>query len=181
MPFVRADARIRHPDDSGAEHDRACVRQRLPERARARAARWRGARRRPRGAAGEARMHKSRGFSLVELMVVVIAVGILAGALLERVLPLVGRAQRTAFVQVRVDLQTALLLEAAERITRGEATTLPNLAQANPMTLLLSPPANYLGSFARPPDDVPAASWYFDQHSRRLVYRVGRYARFDAP
>jgi len=125
-------------------------------------------------------MHKSRGFSLVELMVVVIAVGILAGALLERVLPLVGRAQRTAFVQVRVDLQTALLLEAAERITRGEATTLPNLAQANPMTLLLSPPANYLGSFARPPDDVPAASWYFDEHSRRLVYRVGRYARFDA-
>jgi hypothetical protein len=26
---------------------------------------------------------------------------------------------------------------------------------------------------------VPAASWYFDEHSRRLVYRVGRYARFD--
>ena len=125
-------------------------------------------------------MHKSRGFSLVELIVVVIAVGILAGALLERVLPLIGRAQRTAFVQVRVDLQTALLLEAAERITRGEAATLPSLAQANPMTLLLSPPANYMGSFARPPDDVPAASWYFDEHSRRLVYRVGRYARFDA-
>jgi prepilin-type N-terminal cleavage/methylation domain-containing protein len=125
-------------------------------------------------------MRKPHGFSLVELMVVVIAVGILAGALLERVLPLIGRAQRTAFVQVRVDLQTALLLEAAERITRGEAATLPSLAQANPMTLLLSPPANYMGSFARPPDDVPAASWYFDEHSHRLVYRVGRYARFDA-
>ncbi len=124
-------------------------------------------------------MHRSRGFSLVELLVVVIAVGILAGALLERVLPLIGRAQRAAFVQVRVDLQTALLLEAAERITRGEAATLPSLAAANPMTLLLSPPANYLGSFASPPENVPAATWYFDEHSHRLVYRVGRYARFD--
>jgi prepilin-type N-terminal cleavage/methylation domain-containing protein len=124
-------------------------------------------------------MQRPRGFSLVELLVVVIAVGILAGALLERVLPLIGRAQRAAFVQLRVDLQTALLLEAAERITRGEAATLPSLADANPMTLLLSPPANYLGSFARPPENVPAATWYFDEHSHRLVYRVGRYARFD--
>lgn len=126
-------------------------------------------------------MRTQRGLSLVELMVVVIAIGILAGALLERVLPLIGRAQRTAFVQVRVDLQTALLLKAAERITRGEAATLPSLAGANPMTLLLTPPANYVGSFAWPADeDVPRASWYFDEHSHRLVYRVGRYTRFDA-
>lgn len=124
-------------------------------------------------------MQRSSGFSLVELLVAVIAVGILAGALLDRVLPIIGRAQRAAFVQVRVDLQTALLLEAAERITRGEGATLPRLAEANPMTLLLSPPQNYVGSFARPPDDVPAASWYFDEHSHRLVYRVGRYTRFD--
>jgi len=126
-------------------------------------------------------MRTQRGLSLVELMVVVIAIGILAGALLERVLPLIGRAQRTAFVQVRVDLQTALLLEAAERITRGEAATLPSLAGVNPMTLLLTPPGNYVGSFAWPADeDVPRASWYFDERSHRLVYRVGRYARFDA-
>jgi prepilin-type N-terminal cleavage/methylation domain-containing protein len=126
-------------------------------------------------------MRTQRGLSLVELLVVVIAVGILTGALLERVLPIIGRAQRAAFVQVRVDLQTALLLEAAERITRGEAATLPSLADVNPMLLLLNPPANYVGSFASPTDDeVPAASWYFDEHSHRLVYRVGRYARFDA-
>ena len=130
--------------------------------------------------ANGAQIGAARGFSLIELLVVVIAIGILSGAVLERVLPLIGRAQRAAFMQVRGDLQTALLLEAAARITRGEAETLTSLANVNPMTLLLSPPGNYVGSFAEPVDDAPPASWYFDEHSRRLVYRVGRYARFDA-
>jgi len=126
-------------------------------------------------------MRNARGFSLVELVVVIVAIGIVTGALLDRVLPLIGRAQRTAFMQVKADGQTALLLAAAERITRGEAATLPALADENPMTLLLTPPANYVGSFAMPEErDVPPASWYFDERTRRLVYRVGRYARFDA-
>jgi Tfp pilus assembly protein PilE len=51
-------------------------------------------------------MRRTRGFSLVELTVVVVGIGILAGALLDRVLPLIGRAQRTAFMQVKADLQT---------------------------------------------------------------------------
>jgi prepilin-type N-terminal cleavage/methylation domain-containing protein len=126
-------------------------------------------------------MRRPSGFSLVELMVVVIAIAILAGALLDRVLPLIGRAQRTAFVQVKADLQTALLLEAAERITRGEAGSLQSLAESNPMRLLLVAPANYVGAFERPhEDEIPVASWYFDEHAHRLVYRVGNHTRFDA-
>ena len=121
----------------------------------------------------------TRGFSLLELVVVVIAVAILMGVALDRLLPLVGRAQRAAFLQVQRELQSALLLEAAERITRGEAATLSELAAANPMTLLLTPPANYVGPLAAPrPEDVPPASWYFDEQSRSLAYRVGRHTRF---
>ena len=63
----------------------------------------------------------ARGFSLLELVVVVVAVAILTGVALDRLLPLVGRAQRAAFLRVQGDLQSALLLEAADRITRGEA------------------------------------------------------------
>jgi general secretion pathway protein G len=117
---------------------------------------------------------------LVELVVVVVAIGILIGLALDRLLPLIGRAQRAAFVQVQGQLQSALLLEAAERITRGESRTLAELAGVNPMSLLLRPPQNYLGAIASPADtEIPSASWYYDEHSARLVYRVGRYTRFE--
>jgi prepilin-type N-terminal cleavage/methylation domain-containing protein len=125
--------------------------------------------------------HSARGFSLLELVVVVIAVALLAGVALDRLLPLVGRAQRAAFQSVQGDLQTALLLAAAERITSGEAHTLPQLSADNPMALLLKPPANYVGSVPWPdPNELPRASWYYDEHEHRLAYRVGRYTRFEA-
>ena len=79
------------------------------------------------------------------------------------------------------ELQSSLLLEAAERITSGEAATLPELAAANPMTLLLKPPANYVGELAAPAEaDIPRASWYFDEQAGTLAYRVGRHTRFTA-
>lgn len=125
--------------------------------------------------------HFARGFSLLELVVVVIAIAILIGVALDRLLPLVGRAQRVAFLDVQRELQSALLLEAAGRITSGASATLPELAAANPMTLLLQPPPNYLGAIAAPEHaDIPRASWYFDERSQTLAYRVGRYTRFAA-
>jgi general secretion pathway protein G len=124
---------------------------------------------------------QARGFSLLELVVVACAVAILAGFALNRILPLIGRAQRAAFLQVRSDLTSALLLEAADRITRGEAATLPELTSTNPMTLLLTPPANYVGSLSSADvAEIPRASWYYDERLGRLGYRVGRYTRFAA-
>jgi prepilin-type N-terminal cleavage/methylation domain-containing protein len=125
-------------------------------------------------------IQRARGFTLIELVVVVIAVSIMIGLALDRLLPLIGRAQRAAFLQVRAELQTALILEAADRITRGESATLPELAGGNPMRWLLRAPANYLGSLRRPEaDSLPRAIWYFDEHASALVYRVGSYARFE--
>jgi prepilin-type N-terminal cleavage/methylation domain-containing protein len=122
----------------------------------------------------------ARGFTLIEMLVVVIAVGIMAGLALDRLLPLIGRAERVAFLQVEGQLKSALLLEAADRIAAGESATLPELASVNPMSLLLEAPANYLGSLAQPdPARIPGRSWYYDEHDRRLVYRVGKLTRFD--
>jgi len=121
------------------------------------------------------------GFSLIELAVVVVIVGILGGIVLDRLLPLLGRAERAAFLQTQADLQSALLLEAAERITTGDTSGLADLATGNPMRLFLRPPPNYVGSVrAGDLGEVPRASWYFDERTDRLAYRVGRQARFDA-
>ena len=122
-----------------------------------------------------------RGFSLLELVVVIVAVAIVTAFALDRLLPIIGRAERIAFLQTQSQLQNALLMEAAERITRGESNTLPSLTASNPMQLLLKPPANYLGAFPSPAaPDVDTASWYFDETNDRLVYQVGRYTTFES-
>jgi prepilin-type N-terminal cleavage/methylation domain-containing protein len=123
----------------------------------------------------------ARGFSLLELAVVVAAVAILVGVILDRVLPLVGRAQRAAFLDVQRDLQSSLRLAAAERIANGESGRLLELAAVNPMSLLLEPPRNYRGVLTAPEQaEAAPASWYFDEQTKRLGYRVGRYTRFAA-
>lgn len=123
----------------------------------------------------------ARGFTLLEFVIVIVIIAVLAGFLLDRVLPLVGQAERVAFQQVRAQVQSALLLEAAERIARGESRSLSELAGVNPMSLLLQPPGNYLGELSRPRiSDLPRAAWYFDDREGRLVYRPGRQANVEA-
>ena len=122
----------------------------------------------------------SRGFSLFEFVVVIVCIAILSGLLLDRVLPLIGQAERVAFLQARQQIQSALLLEAAERLARGESASLSELAGSNPINLLLEPPGNYLGPrSSEQHDSVPRRSWYFDEQNRLLVYRPGRQAKLE--
>jgi len=130
--------------------------------------------------AGPAPRSHAAGFSLLELAVVVVIVGILVAVVLDRLLPLIGRAERVAFLQTQADLQSALLLEAAQRITSGESDRLAELAAGDPMRLFLRPPLNYLGPLSRgEAEKVGGGNWYFDEQDGRLAYRVGRHTRFD--
>lgn len=125
------------------------------------------------------RIARLRGFSLLEFVVVIVVIAILAGFLLVRVLPLIGQAERVAFLQTKQQIQSALLLEAAERVARGESATLASLAGINPMQLLLEPPGNYRGEHSQVGDSLPRSAWYFDEGENLLIYRPGRQAEFD--
>jgi len=123
---------------------------------------------------------RQRGFTLIELVVVVVIVAIMVGFALDRLLPLIGRAERAAFLQVQSQLRSALLLEAAEKLTRGESASLHQLVSVNPMSLLLTAPANYLGALTQRSEERPTrASWYYDERSGRLVYVVGKHTKFQ--
>lgn len=114
------------------------------------------------------------GFSLFEFGLVVIVVTALSGVLLLRVSPLIGQAERIAFSQTRQRLQNALLLEAAERIARGESSTVSKLQGTNPIDLLPDPPANYLGTLTELGGGrMSDRSWYYDDGQGILVYRPG--------
>ena len=119
------------------------------------------------------------GFTLIELLVVVVAIGILAGFALDRLYPLIGRAERVAFMRIQAQLQNQLTLVTAERMARGESATIPALAGTNPMQYLLKPPENYLGQFYGGPADAPSGHWYYDTLTANLVYLVGGHTRFD--
>jgi type II secretory pathway pseudopilin PulG len=123
-----------------------------------------------------------RGFSFVELAVIVTCVGIVTGLLLQRVLPLMRIAEKTAFEQVRGQLASAVLLEAAGRVARGESASLEALDGSNPMELLLEQPAIYAGSVAGGDHgEVPRRSWYFDENAGLLFYRPGSRVAQSAP
>lgn len=61
----------------------------------------------------------------------------------------------------------------------GRAGTLRELAHLNPMKLLLRAPANYVGELDLERGDALRAATWYDPATERLVYRVGRYARFE--
>ncbi|EQD53764.1 hypothetical protein B2A_06265 [mine drainage metagenome] len=119
-----------------------------------------------------------RSVSLLELVIVVILVAIFIRVAIDRIWPLRIVAEKTAVVEVRGAIESALGITVAARIARGAPlAAIAQLAGSNPIRFLAAPPDNYLGSFAHPGRHrIPGGSWYFNRSRRTLVYVV----RFDS-
>jgi len=116
-----------------------------------------------------------RGFSLLELVVVICLIGILMAVALTRLLPYIDEAERVAVLTLESQLRSSLVMAAAQRIVRGETADIANLNGTNPIGLLLEAPANYVGErSASEQSQVPRRHWYFNLSSHRLAYRPGR-------
>ena len=126
---------------------------------------------------GEARA--VRGFTLIELAVVITILAIIIAALLSRVWFYQEQAEKAAMQQVAVAIQTALTMEYGSLMTQGKESLVSELAMENPMNWLQRKPANYSGELYDPtPSSVAPGNWVFDLKSRDLVYVLNRSEHF---
>ena len=123
----------------------------------------------------------SKGFALIELIVVIIIVVVMMGLFLNRMLYYVEQAEKTAMEEVAGVIQSALVLQYGQILTRGKPSDVPVLAQDNPMNWLQKKPRNYAGEFYEPtPLSAESGNWMFDLKKRELIY-VARNAEHFKP
>ena len=114
---------------------------------------------------------RQRGFTLLELAVVVSIIGILAGALLSRINLYQERAEMAAMDTVVGVIRSALGMKLAQLVATGRQAEMSKLATINPMDLLAQKPANYAGEYYSPQNaKISPGNWYFNRKELLLVY-----------
>lgn len=118
-----------------------------------------------------------RGFTLLELIIVISIVAIMAGLFLSRMPYYQEQAEKTVMEQTVVAMQSALIMRSGSLMAHGVATEkeLNALATDNPVNWLQQKPRNYAGEFFNPTSKtVTPGHWMFDLKSRELIYVLDR-------
>lgn len=123
-----------------------------------------------------------KGFTLIELSIVIGLIAVLAGMLLSRVLVYQELAEKAAMQQVVSAIQSALILQYGHRMTLGLGNELKDIVNENPMEWLVRKPANYSGEIKKIiPGIIEPGTWGFDSQSRELVYVPDHTTHFVTP
>ncbi|MFM2089317.1 MAG: hypothetical protein RLZZ237_4186 [Pseudomonadota bacterium] len=119
---------------------------------------------------------RQRGFTLFELAVVAIVLGLLATVLLSRLAYYQEQAQRAAVAQMLGVLRTSLRVQALHLYLQGKQAQLSSLQRQNPLDWLEDRPPNDLGELLAPDvEKLPSGNWFFDRSDQKLVFllRIG--------
>lgn len=122
-----------------------------------------------------------KGFTLFELIIVIIIVSVLGVVLLDRFWRYQEQAEKVAMEQLVGTIKSALSIQVAGLLGKGQVESLPQLAKENPINWLTEKPGNYLGEYFAPTAaQIQAGNWYFDLKDRELVYLPQRTEHFKA-
>lgn len=126
------------------------------------------------GPAGRGQVSRcNKGFSLLELVIVIVIISVLLVLAISRLLALMVDAERVAMEMVAGSLRSAIGMKVAESIVKSKVVELPMLEGSNPMALLAETPRNYLGELdGADPAKLEDGNWYFDKRDKTLVYLV---------
>ena len=127
-------------------------------------------------------MTRARGFTLVELVIVVCVVALLFGIALDRLLRYQELGERAALQQNIAAINTALALRFAAYVVMGAPQRISEEVGRNPVDLLVRPPDNYVGELASADGRaLPRPCWYFDGLAGELVYLPARRRYWAGP
>jgi len=118
-----------------------------------------------------AALARQRGFSLLELVIVIVLISVLVTLGIERLLVMKAQAERTAMEQVLSSIRSGLTIRLAELAVRSRLPQAAALAGKNPINVLSEKPQNYLGELFGPgPRTLARGNWYFDLQDGALCY-----------
>lgn len=112
-------------------------------------------------------IRSARGFSLLELSVVVAVWAVLFGVFLERLTFYQEAAEHARFESELQSFKTGLQLRMAELISTNRERELRQMETDNPLLWLGQAPATYSGEY---PSNPEPGNWYYDSMTRELVY-----------
>lgn len=122
---------------------------------------------------GRGRITRCGGFSLLELVVVIVIISVLLVLAISRLLALMVDAERVTMETVAGTLRSSIGMKVAESIVKSKVPELQAFEGSNPMALLAETPRNYLGELDGPdPARLEDGNWYFDKRDKTLVYLV---------
>ena len=118
-------------------------------------------------------LQKQHGFTLFELIVVILLVGVFMSFAIDRMLRIQIDAERVSVQQTIAALKSAIILQVAEMVVNKGINSIAALENTNPMNYLQELPYNYSGLKSdREVANYPLASWYYDSQQDILVYKV---------
>jgi prepilin-type N-terminal cleavage/methylation domain-containing protein len=127
-------------------------------------------------------LRAERGFSLLELLIVIVIVSVLVMVAIDRLLVLRFEAERVTVQSVIAALKSGLYVEFAGAAASGQTAAMDAAKGSNPMLRLSERPDTYAGEFfGADPALFEPGTWYFDTRDRALVYLVRFPEQFVTP